>query len=79
MTEGALLCAQPVLLRYILTAVEVSSDATSRVNVRDAYLYTFIAFALLVVRAHVGVLNEFLQRRFIVRCVLCEQALSWPR
>lgn len=45
-------------------------------DIRSAYLYTFIAFVLLVLRANVSVVSQLYQRRFIVRLVIHFSVIS---
>jgi len=52
-----------------LLALAFAPIAEVRGDLRAAYLYTAISFILLIIRAHVGVVNESLRRRYVTRFV----------
>ncbi|KAH7100175.1 P-loop containing nucleoside triphosphate hydrolase protein [Auriculariales sp. MPI-PUGE-AT-0066] len=54
--------AQLSLMSLVMAPLNVT-----RRDIRSAYLFAFLAFLLLVLRAHIGVLNQILQRRVVMR------------
>jgi len=57
--------SQLPLLSLLTAPFEVATG-----DARSAYLYTFIAFVLLVLRANVSVVSQLYHRRFTVRFVV---------